>query len=428
MTEVVLVHPWYPEGRTLSLIPLGLAQLSSTLKLAGFSVDCQDLNFQKEVRTTASTRFLGVSVWTSAFDAARRILEFGKKAGLFCVAGGPHAALDPQSLLDAGFDAVISGDGDFALPNMLTKVEQGKPHDKVTYGYVDDLDRIPFPDFSWTHKYPYKKSQVPIMTSRGCPFECIFCGRAMGRKYRARSPENVVEELQMHEYEYIAINDDEFTIKKRRVLRISELVRREKLRFRGVGIVNGTRVDTVDEGIVSALVRMGLTNVMYGLESADPRVLKTAKKGITPEQVDDAIRLTKRFGITPGIFMMIGLPDSTLGSDLKSMKWIVDRDVYSNWSLTFPLPNTELYDWVNSNGEWLVDPKNYSAWLCGPMFHTKDYSVTERLRALFLAHTHVQERGWDSPMDKVGRRVRGAHRNRKVARGVLRRLIRGRWA
>ena len=64
MTEVVLVHPWYPEGRTLSLIPLGLAQLSSTLKLAGFSVDCQDLNFQKEVRTTASTRFLGVSVWT----------------------------------------------------------------------------------------------------------------------------------------------------------------------------------------------------------------------------------------------------------------------------------------------------------------------------------------------------------------------------
>lgn len=420
MVDINLVMPRYetPPFKE-KRIPLGISYLSASLKQKGYSVRCQDLIFEK---LDLNCKYLGVTVPTVCFSEAAKIVKQAKEKGIFTIAGGPHAYMDPKSLLKIGFDAVVIGDGEIALPELLDKVASGEKYSKVITGFVEDLDKIPFPDLGWTERHDFLKSGltkvIPVLTSRGCPFSCTFCLHVFGRKIRTRSAENIVEEISNYKGTFIEICDDAFTIKGERVLEFTELIRKEKVDIKGFALSNGIRVDTVDRTILKNLVKAGMKNIIYGLESADNSVLRAIKKGVTREIADNAIKITKEFGITPGIFMMIGLPTSTLKSDLNSIDWVKQKGgIYSNWGVTVPYPKTELFDWVEKNGRFLADPKNY--YLYAPeakrplsFFETHDYTLKERKEALDEAMKiyKVREEPTDSFIKKLKSYIKSVNR------------------
>lgn len=365
-------------------IPLGICYLAAVLKERGYSVKCQDLIFEE---IDFNCKYLGITVPTVCFYEASKIVKQAKEKGVITIAGGPHAYMDPESLIKIGFDIVVIGDGELALPQIIERLESGEKVSGIIKGYVENIDSLPFPDLEWTKKYDFLKSGeknvIPVLTSRGCPFNCIFCLHVFGRKIRLRSAKKVVEEISKYKGHFIEICDDSFTINKARILEFVQLIRKERIDIRGFALSNGIRVDSVDREIIKGLKSAGMKNVMYGLESADNSVLKMINKGITREMADNAIKITKESGIKPGIFMLVGLPTSTFKSDIDSINWIKSKDVYSNWGTAVPYPNTELYEWVKKNGKFLADPKDY--FLYSPeakrpvsFFETDDYSLKER--------------------------------------------------
>lgn len=384
MKDLNLVMPKYDVPDTDKRVPLGISYLYSILKKQGYSVKCQDLNFEK---LDLNCEYLGVTVLTFCFEEAKKIVKQAKEKGICTIAGGPHAKVDPQSLLDIGFDYVVIGDGEKALPYLLEN--KSLPH-RILSDTISDLNAIPLPDFSWVNWNNYRDNVRPIFTSRGCPYQCTFCTKVFGSKYRERSAENVVHELQLYDGRVIEIMDDLFTLNRKRVEKIRDLIKREKLNI-VISLMGGIRIDNADLNTLKCLRDMNTQNINFGVESIHNDVLRAMKKKINKAMINKTIEKTKSlncFNICAG--MIIGMPKDTYKKSLKSLKWVQKNKLLSSWCLATPLPSTELYDWVNKNGRWLISPKDYGNY-CGfyshptVMFETDDFSKEKRLEVFQLA-------------------------------------------
>lgn len=290
------------------------------------------------------------------------------------VAGGPHTFLFPKET--AGFDTidfVLAGEAEFTFVSLLNNLSDfgkinaipgihyktnGGIYEGPRYRHIRDLDSLPVPDRrlldydQYSNVLSRDKKMTTMMTSRGCPYRCIFCDR-LGKKFRPVSAGRVVQEIESClklGISEIFFHDDTFTIDKKRVLKICDLIQKKSL---NISFSLRSRVNTIDEEIIKALKRAGCQRISYGVESGVQDVLDRIKKGIRLEQVEETFALTQKYQIITLADFMIGHPGETVSDIMDTVKFAKKiRPDFAQFSITTPYPGTELY--ANAISEGIV--------------------------------------------------------------------------
>ncbi len=205
-------------------------------------------------------------------------------------------------------------------------------------------DEYPFPNYELFDSFPIFQENwekgawnYPILTSLGCPFQCIYCS-ARNRKWNPRSAQNCFQELKQAKerwnIKYFEIVDDVFNINKQRVLEFCALIRQLGLKWR---CVNGLRADLFDEDMAKAMAESGCDLVGFGVESSHPEVISAIKKGETIQQIEKAVEIAKKYFRIVNCFFIIGLPGSSYEKDLENLKWTRKMKINATFSYYVPL-------------------------------------------------------------------------------------------
>ncbi|MFQ6039084.1 MAG: B12-binding domain-containing radical SAM protein, partial [Candidatus Aminicenantales bacterium] len=230
--------------------------------------------------------------------------------------------------------------------------ENGKAILNPPEEFIQDLDSLPIPD---RDLLPYKKYynllgtgreiMTALLTSRGCPHNCIFCTSKDGRICRMRSAENVVEEIKYCTAKGITdfnVIDDTFTISRKRVLQIADLIIQEGLH---ITMDVNARVDQVDQEMLDRMAQAGCNRIRFGVESGNPKVLENLRKGISLDQVRKAFKMAHRAGITTFAYFMLGSPGESVKEVKESIKLAKELNPdFVQFLITTPFPASDLYD------------------------------------------------------------------------------------
>lgn len=307
------------------------------------------------------------------------------ETGAFTVLVGPPASQFPQRILNEGVDIVARFEYDFTLKEIAETIDAGRDLDYIkgiTYmkdgrvihnpyrDYItsEELDRIPFvskvykehlnvKDYFLGHTlYP----MVQIFTGRGCPNQCIFCSwprTLMGRKYRVRSVNNVVDEFEyisneLPEVKEIFIEDDTFTIDKRRIRAICEEIMR-----RGLDLTWSCNARAnLDYDSMRLMKQAGCRLLDVGYESGSDVILRNIKKGITTEESRQFTEDAKRAGLMILADFIFGMPGETLETAEQTIRFAKEiRPNIVQFAVATPIPGTEFYDYVRKNGFMLTE-------------------------------------------------------------------------
>ncbi len=387
--------------------PLGLGYLAATLRRKGFETRLIDACLGKARRlekgpfyhiglTSAevaestleySPDIVGISVpFTSRYQAALDLLETIRKRlpGIPVIAGGMHATVAPESLLESGFDAVIMGEaeesfigflqeGSEAVTDGVARRTSGRIVISDRTRLVRDLDTLPFPARDLLPFDLYLKRSggrwirpglkvASVITSRGCPYRCTFCSafRVVGRRYRKRSAENVLEEIEelvrRYQVEVIAFEDDNLTADRKRAVAIFEGI---ASRFPGLKWItpNGVSIRDLDMELIKLMKRSGCRSVNLAFESGDERILKEVmKKDLDPEAGRRVRRWCREAGIAVNGYFILGMPGETMETMERTRDYALSLDLDGiGIFIATPFPGTELYDRCLKEG--YLDPE-----------------------------------------------------------------------
>lgn len=390
MINAVLVNPplLKERYRHQPYLPIGLAYLASILEADGHHVtviDCPALNIDhsklKSKLEDLKPDLVGITAMTPTIKSALICAEKAKEAcqESLVVLGGPHASFMDREILSEtpNVDVVVRGEGEQTLREIAYALE-GKMEMQEIAGIsarrngeifqtpnrppIDDLEHLPRP--SYKH-FPLEKYRVfgrkiiPIMTSRGCPFQCSFCvtSRIFGKNVRMRSPKNVVDELEWLKVEFEAeaysFFDDTFTLDMNRAQKICEEMTRRKI---NLPWDCQTRADRISRELLISMKKAYCEVITMGVESASPIVLKLIGKGISPEQNRKAIEMIKEVGISVVISLIIGYPGEKMEDIQRTLDFVYKAkpdDVYV--CIATPYPGTKLYNIIKEKG-WKMSP------------------------------------------------------------------------
>ena len=347
--------------------PLGILYLAAELIDAGHGVECCDYNAEKYsdahlFSLIADADLVGISLLSFSRKNAYAIIQTinQMRPGLPVIVGGPDCILHPrpipgtvltvaceaEKIIVEVVDAVLSGKGPEQLPGVVFRDASGAVKNGRPYYYEDDLDRMKFPrrDLLRDNKgYSIlgKRSRdiTTIITSRGCPKKCTFCAHAAlaYQKYRARSAENVVEEIRLiagQGYKILGIVDDNFTADKVRAKKILTGIIGMNA---GLTIAVQGRADSADAELFGLMKKAGVVLITFGLESGNQEVLDFYNKGATVEKIGNAVELADRAGLyTAGMFIF-GAPMETVDHFKRTYEFAASLplDVTSFWVLDY---------------------------------------------------------------------------------------------
>ncbi len=298
---------------------------------------------------------------------------------VFIVLGGPHVNAFPELAVRLdGIDAAITGDGEEALRILLDTLEDDGDLDQVPgilrlrddgsiYRNADqitvhDLDTLPFPD---REAFPPVRYYTPgmkgsrtttMMSSRGCPNQCVFCN--VPHRYRARSPEHVVDEIEECVRRYgiqdIHFVDDIFNITPERVMSIAELILRRDLKV-WWGYKASIRQTTRE--MLKLAKRAGCYKVHYGVETFTVEGLETLNKRSSPDEIKQIFRMTQSEGLKAIAYMIIGCPhEKTAQQILDVVPWMHElAPDYVVYSLFTPYPDASIFDEGKKKGLYPAD-------------------------------------------------------------------------
>jgi len=359
--------------------PLGLMYVAAwALAHSGHEVSILDANAERLSQAQIEERLrreqpdvVGIQTLTftllDSIETARSAKRARPKAHV-CL-GGPHVYLYPEETLAIPeVDSLVLGEGEMAFTELLDALEQGGDlsvipgvvfrrddgsiHDGGRRPHIEDLDVLPPPA---RHLLPIKRYRTllaraspvtTMMTSRGCPYRCVFCDRPhLGKRFRARSAGSVVAEMRAVQemgIREIFVYDDTFSVSRQRVVEICEAIEKEKIQ---IGWDMRARINTMDPELLAILRRAGCIRIHYGVESGVPEVLKTLRKEIDLDEARAIFAETKRQGIQTLAYFILGSP----GETREQMQATIDyaRSIkadYVHWAVMTPFPGTQLYD------------------------------------------------------------------------------------
>ena len=409
--HVTLVNPPAPRGATghLPFALLGLGYLGAILEKNQYEVDvidCQVLKLSyEEFKSELSKRqpnIVGITSTTLTYKPGLQIAKIAKEVCPNCltVIGGPHVTFwDNEALQECpALDIIVRKEGEYTLLELVQKVEAGKSFGDVlgiTYRkdgkivrtpdrpYIEDLDSLPFPA---RHLWPMERLReyediLYLAASRGCVFWCEFCAtvRMHGRKFRMRSPKNIVDELEFLHKTYgvskFTFCDDAFTVDQARIGELCKEITDRKLKIRWNC---GTRVDMVTRELLVKMKEAGCISVWFGVESGSQQVLDAMKKGISTEQTIQVLGWVRELELKPVPNVMLGFPGETKETAWKTIKFVekISPDEVGFYNVATPFPGTPMYDLVMKNG-WLrvTDFDKYDT--TRPIFETPWLSMKE---------------------------------------------------
>jgi len=369
LVEVLLISPRY---RGLLREPLGLYYLAGVLNSNGISAAIMDFNVEWPTRPDfrrrlqlLEPRIVGVTSYTFNFSVARKIIEEVKSVErrTVTVMGGVHASALPEAVLrdTPALDFVVVGEGEYTFLEFCRKVMSGDPVDDVRgiahrmnggvtvnprRDLIRDLDELPLPN---RELLPFKKYPVAVVqTSRGCPYNCIFCNinRFYGRKTRLRDPRKVIEECSLlikgYERRKFFFFGDNFTFSSDWVEEFCDEILRRGLKFEW-GCE--TRVDNVSPPLLKKMKRSGCIEIQYGVDYGDEDVLRNLGKDIALDCISDAVDWAKSAELFVGAFFIFNVPgenERTMENTYNLIQKVPVDAIETN--LLTPYPGTPLWE------------------------------------------------------------------------------------
>lgn len=407
--KILLINPPLKSNNPSEPIPflLGLGYLAASLRRAGHQPTILDACLGPSHRAADSPLFsigltlpeiveaawdnapdiVGISVpFTSRLKAAVEIGQALRKVmrSVPLVAGGMHATVDPETLLNNGFDAVLLGEAEASLPKYLEGTREShqgetalegiavKRDEQIQIapqtGHIANLDALPFPARDLVPFEQYLRRSggrwirpglgvASLITSRGCPYRCTFCSafQVAGRGYRRRSAENVLQEIaelvDRYAVDVIAFEDDNLTADRKRAIRIFEGIARSFPRLKWI-TPNGVSIRNLDQELLSIMKKSGCRSVNLAFESGDPEILQKAmKKDLDPESGRQVREWCREVGIAVNGYFVLGMPGETPDSMRCTRDYALSLDLDGiGIFIATPFPGTELYDYCKENG------------------------------------------------------------------------------
>jgi len=399
--RILLVNP-HRLTCSVNMPHMGLAILASILKKRGHEVlviDYQLIHTAPNISTFLSKfnpDMIGVSMVTANVKEAEILIKDIRdiNAKIPVIVGGPHATLYPEYLeKNKNIDYIVKGE---AEPIIIDLIEKAKRHNnpKVIYPkIIIDPNNVPYADYKLFYKWKEIRS-YPIMTSRGCPYNCSFCPVAhVGqKKWRPRKPEDCIKEIELAKKElnphlHILIQDDNSLVIPERFYKFLELFAKKiKLRL----AVTNIRADDVNDKLLVLLKKAGCSSVGIGVESANPEVFKLVNKGEPFEAIDRAANLIKKHKMLLSFCYVIGLPADNLERVKDSIKFANKHKPDSiYWNMTMPYKNTAIRKWFEKHGK-IYDEIGKTSLTDGdfrcdePAVETPDFTIWERKKAHYM--------------------------------------------
>ncbi len=353
---------------------------------------------------------IGFSLMTSQYKDSYKLISsiYEQFPELEIVVGGPHISIFRESVLKEceaiNYGVVLEGEQtivDLCNSKPLDEIEgllYWKDGIAVYNGdrpFIENLDLVPFPKYSQfaLSKYPIKK--IAVATTRGCPYNCTYCPNPLtiGRRFRKRSAENVVEEIlywYSRGYREINILDDNFTLDGKRVFEICHLLISNYLKDLKLACPNGIRADRTTKEMLKSMRDAGFSEIALGVEAGTNKVLKNLKKGETIEQIESAIKWACDLNYRITLFFLIGSPGETLKDFNESIKLAKKYPIFSAiFYNIIPFPGTELFQWISERRLFLEEIEEYlnagDAWADRSYFQTKEMSIEDRKKGFLLA-------------------------------------------
>lgn len=369
---------------------IGIAYLAAALRQAGHQVKCIDnfalnLPFNELLKQIDDFKadVVGQSCLTPtaqvAFEFNHLLKE--KRPGIKTVLGNVHASVFAKQIIEKKqSDYILEGESEASLPRLLDAIQSGRDLSSIPGLYYpsptdgscrftgpsqpfQDLDLLPRPDWSdlpW-RKYtflPFVTIALPVMAimgSRGCPYKCTFCALNYQGRYRVRSPESIVDEMDWlirdFAVKHIGFVDPLFPLKKIHLLEMCRLIRDRNFP-RDVAWTSETRVDCVDKEMMEEMKSAGMRRILFGIESGDDQLLENVSKNFTVAQVKQTIAWAKQVGLETSCFFILGLPGETRKQTLRTISFPIELDVdFAKFAILVPLPGSPLYDQLVDSGK-----------------------------------------------------------------------------
>jgi radical SAM superfamily enzyme YgiQ (UPF0313 family) len=354
--------------------PLGLLYLSAFLKTCGFSVDVFDSTFAERSRLVERfARASGtVGIYTTLMTR-RSVLEIvraAKRHGWRVILGGPESASYVAEYLESGADAVVIGEGEVTLSELLPALARAgthRLHDVAGIAFRDetgavvqtrerakikDLDTLPLPDreaidhglYLDAWKTHHGASSVNLITARGCPYRCNWCSHAVyGYTHRRRSPAAVADEMRAivdrYDPDQVWYADDVFTISHPWLAEYAAELARRGVHKPFETITRADRLQS--EAAVAELRKLGCYRIWIGSESGSQRILDGMERGVTVEQVQRSTKLAQAHGIQVGMFLMWGYEGEELDDIAATVEHVKksNPDVFLT-TVSYPIKGT----------------------------------------------------------------------------------------
>ena len=366
-------------------MPLGLMSLASYLRREN-RADVRIFDMQLGVKTVepvveAAGAFrpdlIGVGGMTNdgkVIDAlCRRLKE--QLPSLPLVVGGPHGnAFQKEVMANEAVDFLIRGEGEVGLSALVRHLDRALPINQVpnlvrredgalrfnpAAPFIENLDGLPFPDYDAIELEPYyrikrlgfiyaRRRYATIITSRGCPFRCIYCHNLHGRRYRARSAENVVHEMERliegHRIGEFIILDDLLNFDRARMSRIAERILERGLDI-SLSVPTGLRGDLITEEEIGLLRRAGMFRCMFAMDTGSPRLQALTRRRLNLERTLRAIEMARDQGIMVHGSFMIGFPTETEAEGRATIDLALRSKLHTAaFHRAMPFQGTEFYD------------------------------------------------------------------------------------
>jgi len=338
--------------------------------------------------------------FTAQIENAIHIADLVKRVdkGIVTVIGGPHVSVQSKGLLEKNknIDIGVRGEGEFTFLEIIRRIDRGLPITEVANiayrnerrevienefkGFIKNLDELPYPAYHLIDLEKYfnllrqglaprptiHQRSISMITSRGCPFNCVFCSihLHMGRFFRAHSSDYVIRHIKYvvdkYRIKHVSFEDDNFTLDMDRCKKILRGIINNRIDITW-DTPNGIRADRIDEELVSLMKKSGCLELIFGIESGSQRILdEIIDKNLKLDKVIRAIQLCQEYKIKTKAFFVIGFPGETKKEIIKTRDFALD--LYKKYKvepgllIATPLIGTRLYKICKSKGYLIKEP------------------------------------------------------------------------
>lgn len=368
------INEWYT-------LPLGIMYVSACMKQAGLEVFTINLNhIEGNVKEILEREIIENNInvvltggLSGQYHAIKDILDASNKIdkNIVTIVGGGLITSNPEVAMDAleSCNFGIIGEGEITVVELCHAINEGGNFEEINgiifkkgnkyiktkrRVEISDLDSIPFPDYEGFGSAKVldkfsdlngvcQKGVVTMSAGRSCPYKCTFCFHSSGEKYRQRSLESFFCELDFlvnrYDIEFIYIADELFSYNEERVEKFCA-----KIREYNVNWMINLRVSDVTEKMVELLKKSRCTVVSFGLESADNKILKSMKKNITIEEIENALKIVYKYNIRIVGNLIFGDIEETFETAQNTLKWWNENIQYGiNLVFIITYPGTDIY-------------------------------------------------------------------------------------